>query len=133
MKRPVPERRMSTPVPQVPDPLLLQMLAGRNADDERHVAQTARRRVLGRLHCTKERKQQKRHTVAIATMLALGVLVLLSPAIWAGVENVIADGHFGDMGSQVTLLFLIFFPALLAALIAGWRNGLEVHLGKRDR
>jgi hypothetical protein len=133
MKRPVPVYLMRTSVHPMPDPLLLQTLAGKNADDERHAAQTARRRVLGRLHTAKEQKQQKRHTVAIATMLSLGVLVLLSPAIWAGVENVIADGHFGDMGSQVTLLFLIFFPALLAALIAGWRNGQEVRLVKRDR
>ena len=128
----VSEHRIHDAGDPMPDPLLLQSLAGKNASAELRTAQTARRRVVGKLLSAKEQKAQKRHTLAIAIMLSLGVLVLLSPAIWDGVEDLIADGHFGDMGSQVSLLFLIFFPALLAALIAGWRNGQEVRLGRRD-
>jgi hypothetical protein len=118
--------------PQEADPALIQALAGLNAASEMQSAQTARRRVMGKLLTDREQKTQRRQNRGLAIMVSLGVLLLVSPAIWASVDSYIADGHFGDLYSQVTLLVMILFAALLAALIAGWRNRLEVPHGKRD-
>jgi hypothetical protein len=132
MSTPLPEHLLRHTAGSAPDPLLIQSLAGRNADDERLAAQTARRRVAGKLLSEQEQKCEKRRKRAIAVMVSLGVLILLSPAIWNSAEDLIEDGHFGDLGSQFKLLFLLLFPALLAALIAGWRSGQNAPQGKRN-
>ncbi len=132
MSMQVPEHLLRKSACSMPDPLLIESLAGRNADDERRAAQTARRRVAGKLVNEQEQKCEKRRKRAIALMVSLGVLILLSPAIWNSVEDLIEDGHFGDLGSQFKLLFLLLFPALLAALIAGWRSGQDAPQGKRN-
>ena len=127
-----PDHPVSQPEAHTPDPILIQTLAGLNASDGLRSAQTARRRVAGKIICVRQQKEKTRRNRATAIMASLGILVLLSPAIWQSVENCIVDGHFGDMGSQVTLLILLLFTALMAALIAGWRNGQEVRHAKRD-
>jgi hypothetical protein len=65
-------------------------------------------------------------------MFSVGVLVLITPVIWSSVDSFIDEGHFGDLGPQVTFFIVILFPALLAALIAAWRNGLDDRHGRRN-
>lgn len=115
-----------------PDPNLVRSLAGLSADEERSTAQTARRRVAGKMLSVLEQKMITRRKRAIATMISVGVLVLLTPVIWSSVDSFVEEGHFGDLGSQVTFFIVILFPALLAALIAAWRNGLDDRHGKRN-
>lgn len=115
-----------------PDPNLLRSLAGLDADEERSTAQTARRRVVGKVLSVREQKTTTRRKRAIAIMASVGVLVLISPVIWSSVDSYIGEGHFGDLGPQVTFFIVILFPALLAALIAAWRNGLDDRHGKRN-
>lgn len=114
------------------DPMLIQALAGLNANDGLRSAQTARRRVAGKILSVRGNREKTRHNRAIAIMASLGILVLLSPAIWQSLEDCITDGHLGGLVSQVTLLVLLLFTALIAALIAGWRNGQEVRHAKRN-
>jgi len=114
-----------------PDPNLLRSLAGLDADEERSTAQTARRRVAGKMLSVREQKEITRRKRGIAIMASVGVLVLITPVIWSSVDCVIGEGHFGDLGPQVTFFIVILFPALLAALIAAWRNGLDDRHGKR--
>jgi hypothetical protein len=115
-----------------PDPDLLRSLAGLDADEERNTAQTARRRVAGKLISEREQKSAKRRRRAIAIMISVVVLVVITPAIWSIVDTYIDEGHFGDLGPQVTFFIVILFPALLAALIAAWRNGLDDRHGRRN-
>ena len=84
---------------------------------------------MGKLLSAREQKTEKRRKRAIAVMASLAVLMLLSPAIWSSMDTLIAEDHSRRPGPQVTLLFLFLFPALLAALIAGWRNRMDVHKG----
>jgi hypothetical protein len=115
-----------------PDPDLLRSLAGLDADEERSTAQTARRRVAGKMLSVREQKSIKRRRRAIAIMLSVGVLVLITPVIWSSVDSFIDEGHLGDLGPQVTFFIVILFPALLAALIAAWRNRLDDRHGRRN-
>jgi hypothetical protein len=114
-----------------PDPDLLRSLAGLDADEDRNTAQTARRRVAGKLISEREQKDVKRRRRAIALMISAIVLVVITPAIWSIVDTYISEGHFGDLGPQITFFTVILFPALLAALIAAWRNGLDDRRGRR--
>lgn len=115
-----------------PDPDLLRSLAGLDAGEERNTAQTARRRVAGKLISEREQKSVKRRGRAIAIMISVVVLVVITPAIWSIVDTYIEEGHFGDLVPQVTFFIVILFPALLAALIAAWRNGLDDRHGRRN-
>jgi hypothetical protein len=132
MKLRIPICNQSNCAQSTPDPMLVRSLAGLSADEERSTAQTARRRVAGKMLSVREQKMITRRKRAIAIMISVGVLVLLSPVIWSSVDNFIDEGHFGDLGSQVTFFIVILFPALLAALIAAWRNGLDDRHGKRN-
>jgi len=114
-----------------PDPNLLRSLAGLDADEERSTAQTARRRVAGKMLSVREQKKITRRRRAIALMASVGVLLLITPVIWSSVDSFIGEGHFGDLGPQITFFIIVLFPALLAALIAAWRNGLDDRHGKR--
>jgi hypothetical protein len=114
-----------------PDPNLLRSLAGLDADEERSTAQTARRRVAGKMLSVREQKKITRRRRAIAIMASVGVLLLITPVIWSSVDSFIGEGHFGDLGPQITFFIIVLFPALLAALIAAWRNGLDDRHGKR--
>ncbi|HVJ09485.1 MAG TPA: hypothetical protein VM554_13990 [Acidisarcina sp.] len=127
-----PDPSIENPGEYTPDPMLIQALAGLNADGEMRTAQTTRRKVACKIFFGRERNEKRRHSRALAIMASLGILVLLSPALWQSMENLIAEEHFGSFVTQVTLLILLLFTALIAALIASWRNGPEIRHGKRN-
>lgn len=91
-----------------------------------NVAQKTRRAVRDAVISTQEQRMRKLRTIGFALTGFLSLSVLLGPAIWNGVEDLLAGDHILDFHMMVAILILMLFPAMLAALFAAmWR-------GKRD-
>jgi len=69
--------------------------------------------------------------MGVALLGFLCLMVLLAPAIWNGMEDVLAGEHILDLPAQVALLSLMLFPAMLAALIAFWKGKQDVEYDRR--
>jgi len=69
--------------------------------------------------------------MGVALIGFLCLMVLLAPAIWNGMEDVLAGEHILDLPAQVALLSLMLFPAMLAALIAFWKGKQDVEYDRR--
>lgn len=90
------------------------------------VAQKTRRAVRDEVISIRERRTRQRHTLGVA-LLGLGcLLLLLAPAIWNGLEDLLAGEHILDLPASIAFLILMLFPAMLAALIAVWRGQRDV-------
>ena len=90
------------------------------------VAQKTRRAVRDEVISIGERRTRQRHTLGVA-LLGLGcLLLLLAPAIWNGLEDLLAGEHILDLPASIAFLILMLFPAMLAALIAVWRGQRDV-------
>ncbi len=101
---------------------LLSALSGKDAQGSRRVADRTRRAVRMNVLAKREEQAGRRRTLGIAMAVCLGILMLLAPALWSSVDDFVAGEHFGDIPTQVALLLMMLFPAVIAALIAGWRT-----------
>jgi hypothetical protein len=90
------------------------------------VAQKTRRAVRDEVISTQERRMRQLRTMGVALTGFLFLMVLLAPAIWNGVEDLLAGDHILDFHTMVAILILMLFPAMLAALIAMWRGKQDV-------
>jgi hypothetical protein len=115
-----------------PDPGLLSILTGINAAAGQNIASKTRRSVLNNLMTHKEQRVARRRNVALTLAASVVVLLILAPALWNAVDELLSDDHLEDLGSQMTLLALILIPAALAALFAGWKNGELIKSGRRN-
>jgi hypothetical protein len=105
---------------------LVAALVGRDAQGSQRVAERTRRTVRIAAMARREEQAGKRRTLGIAMAVCLGILTLLAPALWSSVDDLVAGEHFGDIPTQVALMVMILFPAVIAALIAGWQTrGME--------
>jgi hypothetical protein len=60
--------------------------------------------------------------MGLALIGFLFLMVLLAPALWNGLEDILAGEHIFDLPALVAVLTLMLFPAMLAALIALWKG-----------
>jgi hypothetical protein len=90
------------------------------------VAQKTRRAVRDEVISTQERRKRQLRTTGLALIGFLFLMVLLAPAIWNGLEDLLAGEHLFDLHPMVAFLILMLFPAMLAALIAMWRGKQDV-------
>ncbi|HTZ59084.1 MAG TPA: hypothetical protein VMB49_13340 [Acidobacteriaceae bacterium] len=87
------------------------------------IAQKTRRAVRDQVISTQEQRNRKLRTMGFALSGFLCLLILLGPAIWNGVEDLMAGDHILDFHTIVSMLILMLFPAMLAALIAAMWKG----------
>lgn len=101
---------------------LLGVLVGKDAQGSQRVAERTRRAVRMAVIARQEKQAGNRRTLGIALAVCLGILTLLAPALWSSVDDLVAGEHLGDIPTEVALMVMILFPAVIAALIAGWRT-----------
>jgi hypothetical protein len=80
----------------------------------------------------REQAQRRRRNRGMALLLVAGFLMLLTPALWSGVDEIFAGEHFSDLSPMVTLLALMLFSAVVAALIASWKGNQPLRYGRRN-
>ena len=116
--------------PQVPDPQVLDALMGLNCDANRAVVQRTRRTVRDAALSVMEARRARRRNAGIATVAALVFLVLLSPAMWSIVDDLLRGDYLSDITPMVTLLLALLFSGVMAALIASRKNQ---YAGRHER
>lgn len=119
-------RASGTIVPGGPSPAqeredVLAALAGKAAERQREVAQTARRVVLTSLGVLKEQQAGRNRSRSMALAAVLAVALLISPGIWWLVDMLVdVDRLPRAVGETVIWAFFLLTALLAAALVAGW-------------
>ena len=111
---------------------LLQALAGFQADEDLALAQRTRRAIRDEAENLREARKRRRRHNGLALLAGLGLLTLLTPALWSGVDEIFAGEHLSDLPTMVTLGGLTLFSTIVAALIASWKNHQPVRDGRRN-
>jgi hypothetical protein len=114
------------------DPELIQALTGFDASASLAVAQRTRRCVRDAAANLRDEAQRRRRNKGFALLLVAGFLMLLTPALWSGVDEIFAGEHLSDLPTMVTLLALTLFSAVVAALIASWKGHQPMRYGRRN-
>jgi hypothetical protein len=101
-----------------------------DGDANRRVTQKTRRAVRDAVITTQETRSRQRRNLGFAILGFVSMLVLLGPAIWNAVEEFLGEEPLFDLPTQITFLIAMLFLAMLAALIAVWK---EQHNVEHDR
>jgi hypothetical protein len=105
---------------------LARSIAWPDNDANLRLAQKTRRAVRDEVISSQERRVRQLRGMGVALLGFLCLMVLLAPAIWNGLEDVLAGEHILDLPAQVALLSLMLVLAMLAALIAFWKGKKDV-------
>jgi hypothetical protein len=104
------------------DPELIQALTGMDANASLAVAHRTRRVVREAAFQIRDDRQRRRRNKGVALLIAAGFITLLTPALWSGIDEIFAGEHLSDLPPMVTLTALTLFSAVIAALLASWKN-----------
>ena len=97
-----------------PDAGLLDALTGRDASAELAVALKTRRAVyIAAVEQRTERSEERRHIV-LAVVVCATLALLLVPALWAGIDDVMTGETLLDLPGMLVALGLTLFSAMLA-------------------
>jgi hypothetical protein len=86
------------------------------------LAQKTRRAVRDEVISIQERRVRQRRSLGFAIFGFVSLFVLLAPALWSGLEDLLAGEHLFDLPTLVACLILMLFSAMLATLIAVWKG-----------
>ena len=111
---------------------LILALTGLDANASLAVAMRTRRAVREASLNLREDQKRRRRNKGIALLVAVGILMLLTPALWSGVDEIFAGEHLSDLPTMFTLFALTLFSAIVAALIASWKNQQPLRYGRRN-
>jgi cytochrome bd-type quinol oxidase subunit 2 len=90
------------------------------------VAQKTRRAVRDAVISTQEQRVRQRRSLGLAIIGFVSLLVMLGPALWNGMEDLLAGERLFDLPTLLAFSALMFFLAMLAALIAVWKGRRDV-------
>lgn len=86
------------------------------------VAMKTRRAVRDAVITNEEGRVRQRRNLAMAIGGFVFLLVVLAPAIWNSMEDLLAGEHLLDLPTVLAVFSLMVLPAMLAALIAVWKG-----------
>jgi hypothetical protein len=112
-------------------PGLMRSASLMDGDANRLVAQRTRRAVRDAVISTQEKRSRHRRSLGLAILSFVSMLVLLGPAVWTGVEELLGEEPVFDMPTQITFLIGMLLLAMLAALIAVWKGQHNVQHDRR--
>ncbi len=101
---------------------LLRAMSGRDANAQQPLVERTRRAVRIADQSRREQGEQGRRSVGVSLFVIGAVLLVLAPALWSSVDDLLGGEHFGDLPTQVALLSTMLLMAVVAALAAGWRT-----------
>jgi hypothetical protein len=102
-----------------------------DCDANRALTQKTRRAVRDAVISTQEKRTLQRRNIGFAILGFVSMLILLGPAIWNGVEDLLEEEHLFDLPTQLGLLIAMLLLAMLAALIAVWKGQRHVDHDRR--
>jgi hypothetical protein len=101
-------------------------LAWMDSDANLVVAQKTRRAVRDAVISTQEQRARQRRSLGLAIIGFVSLLVMLGPALWNGMEDLLAGERLFDLPTLLAFSALMLFLAMLAALIAVWKGQRDV-------
>ena len=108
------------------DPQILGMLSGMNASADMAVVQRTRRAVMQAAAELREQRRRNRRNAAIAGLTIAVLVMVLTPAIWSTLDDVLNGGDFFEVHSMMMVLTAILFSTILGALLIGSRSHRQV-------
>jgi hypothetical protein len=101
---------------------LARSIAWPDYDANLRLAQKTRRAVRDEVISTQEKRTRQRRNLGFAILGFVSMLVLLAPAIWSGMEDLLGEEPLLDMPAQIAFLIVMLLLTMLATLIAVWRG-----------
>jgi hypothetical protein len=102
-----------------------------DGDANRALTQKTRRAVRDAVITTQEKRTLQRRNLGFAILGFVSMLILLGPAIWTGMEDLMEEERLFDLPTQLGFLIAMLLLAMLAALIAVWKGQRHVHHDRR--
>ena len=115
-----------------PDPQLIDALSGLGTDSNAAIVQRTRRAVRDAALSALQVRRTRRRNAGVAAVVVVALLVLLSPALWSMVDELLRGEYISDLTPMVTMLVVVLFSGMLAALVASWKNQAPVRHGRRN-
>ena len=112
---------------------VVQTLTNMNCDANLALVERTRCAVRETAIIMRERRIQRRRNMGFALSALVCLLILLGPAIWNSVDDLddLFGGDLASLPSQVALFLLMLASAMLAALVAFWKEQRDVHHQRR--
>ena len=101
---------------------LLRAVSGRDASAQLPLVARTRRAIRVANDTRREQGERGRHHIGITLFVFGAIFLVLAPAIWGGLDDLLGGEHFGDLPAQVTLLSTFLMLAVVGALGVVWRN-----------
>jgi hypothetical protein len=105
-----------------PDRGLIEALAGLNAQADLALVQRTRRTVMEAAHQMRAAETRRRRQTGIALLAFLGLVLVLTPAVWTIADDLFSGEQFQDMPAMTMSLILTLFSTIFAALIIHLRS-----------
>jgi hypothetical protein len=121
----------TSPDSQFAEPQMIEMLMGMNASADMQVVQRTRRAVLQAATELREQQKRNRRNGAIVALAISVLAMLLTPAIWSSVDDLLAGGDLFELHSMVLVLIALLFSTILGALLIGLRSQEQMPRGRR--
>ncbi len=106
-------------------------IAGLDFEANLKLTQKTRCAVRDAVISSQEKRMRQRRNLGFAILGFVFMLVLLGPAIWSGMEDLLGDERLFDMPTQIAFLLAMLFLGMLAALIAVWKGQHDVQHDRR--
>jgi hypothetical protein len=106
-------------------------IASEDCDATLQLTQKTRRAVRDAVITTQEKRVQHRRNLGFVILSFVGMLVLLGPAIWSGMDELLGEERLFDMPTQIAFLIMMLLLGMLAALIAVWKGQHRVQHDRR--
>jgi hypothetical protein len=101
---------------------LARSIAWPDYDANLMLTQKTRRAVRDEVISSQEKRTRQRRNLGFAILGFVSMLVLLAPAIWNGMEDLLGEEPLLDMPAQIAFLIVMLLLTMLATLIAVWRG-----------
>lgn len=105
-----------------PDPELVRAAAGLNAEGHSPMVNRTRRAVRIADESRRLQGERGRRQMGITLSVLGAILLLLGPAMWSWIDDLISGEHLTDLSTQVVLLSGVLVLMVAGALIAVWNS-----------
>jgi len=100
---------------------LVDAITGLNANANLNVVARTRRSVMEASQLLGTQRTRRRRNMGLVLLTLAAFILLLTPAIWSSVDDMLGGEHFFDVPAMVMSLILLLFSTVFAVLI-GLRN-----------
>ncbi len=118
---------------RIPDPQLIDMLAGMNTSASTPLVQRTRRAVMQAASELREQRRRNRRNIAIVSLVFIALSALLTPAIWSTIDDYFGGEQIFGLSEMITVLALVLFSAILGVLLISFRDQAPLRFGRHDR